>query len=84
MALGVIDVARFEFGMSIPGDLSVIGFDDIPAAAWPAYALTTVRQPIAAMVAAALRLLTAVPALTSTGTLELLAGELVVRQTSRV
>ena len=30
----------------------MIGFDDIPMAAWSAYALTTVRQPVDAMVEA--------------------------------
>ena len=44
MALAVMDVIRFELGLSIPGDVSVIGYDDVPPAAWPAYSLTTVRQ----------------------------------------
>lgn len=50
VALGVMDAARREFGIRIPEDLSVVGFDDIPMAAWPPYALTTLRQPTAAMV----------------------------------
>ncbi|SDK96618.1 transcriptional regulator, LacI family [Cryobacterium psychrotolerans] len=43
MALGLIHAAR-EAGLDVPGDLSVVGFDDIPEAAhfWPP--LTTVRQ----------------------------------------
>lgn len=44
MALAVMDVIRFELGLSIPQDVSVIGYDDVPPAAWPAYSLTTVRQ----------------------------------------
>jgi DNA-binding LacI/PurR family transcriptional regulator len=32
-------------------DVSVVGYDDVPAAAWPAYSLTTVRQPADRMVA---------------------------------
>lgn len=43
MALGVLAVAD-ELGVSVPADLSVIGFDDVPAAE-PA-GLTTVRQPM--------------------------------------
>lgn len=45
MAAGVIFEAHEE-GLSIPGDLSVAGFDDTPIASqiWPP--LTTVRQPI--------------------------------------
>ncbi len=44
MALAVMDVLRFDLGLSVPGDVSVIGYDDVPPAAWPAYNLTTVRQ----------------------------------------
>lgn len=44
MALTVMDVIRFELGLSVPGDVSVVGYDDVPPAAWPAYSLTTVRQ----------------------------------------
>ncbi len=50
MALGLMDAARFELAMQIPADLGIVGFDDIPAAAWPAYSLTTIRQPVEMMV----------------------------------
>jgi DNA-binding LacI/PurR family transcriptional regulator len=43
IAFGVMDVA-VRRGIEIPGELSVVGFDDVPAAE-PA-GLTTVRQPI--------------------------------------
>jgi DNA-binding LacI/PurR family transcriptional regulator len=52
VALGVIDAARREFGLRVPEDLSVVGFDDIAMASWPPYALTTLRQPTAAMIEA--------------------------------
>jgi DNA-binding LacI/PurR family transcriptional regulator len=51
MALAVMDTLRFELGAKVPDDISVVGFDDVPAAAWPAYNLTTVRQPANRMVA---------------------------------
>jgi DNA-binding LacI/PurR family transcriptional regulator len=51
MALAVMDTLRFELGMRVPEDVSVIGYDDVPAAAWQAYSLTTVRQPANRMVA---------------------------------
>jgi DNA-binding LacI/PurR family transcriptional regulator len=52
MAFGVLDALRFERGLRVPGDVSVVGFDDVPLAAWAAYDLTTVRQPVEAMVEA--------------------------------
>jgi len=52
MAFAVMDALRFELGINIPDEVSVIGFDDVPPAAWPAYNLTTVRQCADKMVAA--------------------------------
>jgi DNA-binding LacI/PurR family transcriptional regulator len=52
MALAVMDTLRFELGLSVPGDVSVVGYDDVPIAAWPAYDLTTIRQPVNSMVRA--------------------------------
>jgi DNA-binding LacI/PurR family transcriptional regulator len=46
LALGFLDAARFDRSRRVPDDLSVIGFDDIPQAAWNAYQLTTFRQPV--------------------------------------
>ncbi len=50
MAMGALDVARHEFNLKVPGDLSIIGFDDIPMAQWPCYSLSTIRQPFKPMV----------------------------------
>lgn len=47
-ALGVYEAAR-QRGLRIPQDLSVVGFDDLPAARWVSPPLTTVRQPLADM-----------------------------------
>jgi LacI family transcriptional regulator len=52
MALGVLAVAH-RFGLAVPTDLSVAGFDDTPAATTIAPQLTTVRQPTFAMANAA-------------------------------
>lgn len=52
MALAVMDVLREELGLSIPSDVSVVGFDNVPQAAWGAYQLTTIEQPIDQMVEA--------------------------------
>ena len=49
MAFAAMDVLRSELGVSIPDDVAVVGFDDVPMASWPAFDLTTVRQPADAM-----------------------------------
>ncbi len=51
MAISVMDTLRFELGLNVPGDVSVIGYDDVAVASWPAYNLTTIRQPANRMVA---------------------------------
>jgi DNA-binding LacI/PurR family transcriptional regulator len=83
VALGVIDAARREFGLRIPEDLSVVGFDDIAMAAWPPYSLTTLRQPTSAMIECTVDL---VRKLARRPSLEpnvmRIPGELVVRSTT--
>jgi LacI family transcriptional regulator len=48
MAIGALAVAR-QRGLSVPGDLSVVGFDDMPIAQDVTPALTTVRLPLVEM-----------------------------------
>jgi LacI family transcriptional regulator len=55
-ALGVLRAAH-ELGISVPRDLSVVGYDDLSLAAWSTPALTTVRQPLAEMGALATTML---------------------------
>jgi DNA-binding LacI/PurR family transcriptional regulator len=49
MAFAVIDALR-QRGVRLAKDVSVVGYDDVPLAAWGAYDLTTVRQPLNRMV----------------------------------
>ncbi|MGV9773675.1 LacI family DNA-binding transcriptional regulator [Streptosporangium sp. NPDC003464] len=52
MALGAIRACR-DRGLSVPGEVSVVGFDDSPLIAFTDPPLTTVRKPIGAMASAA-------------------------------
>ncbi|MGD8195742.1 LacI family DNA-binding transcriptional regulator [Herbiconiux sp. P18] len=55
-AIATIETAA-ELGLDVPGDLSVVGFDDVPEAARLNPPLTTVRQPMQRIGAAAAELL---------------------------
>ncbi len=80
MAFAVMDVLRFELGLKIPRDVSVVGFDDVPPARWPAYDLTTIRQNVDAMVAETVNiLLTAIEQRDTPALRVCLDGALVVR-----
>lgn len=57
-AIAILQVAA-ELGLDVPRDLSVIGFDDIPEATRLSTPLTTVRQPMGRLGAAAAQLLLA-------------------------
>ncbi|MDO1581100.1 LacI family DNA-binding transcriptional regulator [Rhizobium oryzicola] len=57
LAFGLIDVLRREGGLRVPEDVAVIGFDDVPEAAWLSYELTTFRQDPHVMAARAVDLL---------------------------
>jgi alanine racemase len=56
MALGAVLAVR-QRGLSVPGDVSVVGYDDSPLIAFTDPPLTTVRQPVHAMGMAAVRAL---------------------------
>jgi LacI family transcriptional regulator len=58
IALGVID-ALMDAGLRVPGDVAVIGYDDMPFASSRLIALSTVRQPLHEMGAEAARRLIA-------------------------
>ncbi len=57
MAFSVMDVIRSEFGLRIPEDVSVVGYDDVPEASWKGYDLTTVSQSADAMIGATVSIL---------------------------
>ena len=47
-AIGAIRAIK-DAGLDVPGDISVVGFDDITSAAFSTPSLTTVRQPLIEM-----------------------------------
>ncbi len=58
VAFGTLNAAR-ESGVSVPEEVSVVGFDDLPAASWPLLQLTTVAFDLDAMARRAAALLVA-------------------------
>ena len=81
-AMGVLRAAR-RLGIDVPGQLSLIGYDNLPLAAWTDPALTTVNQPLRGMAGTATRMLLDLasgiePALTRVD----LVTELVVREST--
>ena len=50
IAMGAMDAARGRFGLRVPEDISIMGFDDISISAFHAYDLTTMRHPLDKMI----------------------------------
>ncbi|MFF4835458.1 LacI family DNA-binding transcriptional regulator [Streptomyces sp. NPDC001315] len=82
IALGALSAAR-TLGLSVPDDLSIVGFDDLPQAAHSAPPLTTVRQPLQEMGRAGTRALMSLIAHQPLATDDIrLATKLVLRGTT--
>ncbi|WP_263303390.1 substrate-binding domain-containing protein [Streptomyces sp. 135] len=56
IAIGALQRLQ-QLGVTVPGEVAVTGFDDIPMAALSAPGVTTVRQPVPELAAEAARLL---------------------------
>lgn len=57
MALAALEVARTEFGIDVPRDLAIVGYDNSAPAAWPFYQLTSVDQNLPEMARISVELL---------------------------
>ena len=86
MAIIVIDTLRHELGLAVPAQVSVVGFDNVPQAAWASYELTTFEQPVAPMVEATVELLQSYlrQAQTPPSRNLVVAGQLIIRQSARL
>ncbi len=58
LAVGALSAVR-EAGLSVPEDIGLIGLNDMEMARWQLIGLTTIRQPIPAIIAAAIELVVA-------------------------
>ena len=52
VAVGALNQA-LSMGIDVPGDVSIVGFDDLEIASWPCFRVTTVRVDLASMARAA-------------------------------
>lgn len=57
LAMGALD-SCVEARVGVPGEVGIIGFNDIAMSAWPSYGLTTIRQPIGDIINAAVDMVT--------------------------
>jgi DNA-binding LacI/PurR family transcriptional regulator len=84
MAIAAVNVARHELGLDVGREISIVGYDDVPMAAWPAFSLTTYSQPAQRMVDETLDLIRQLRADSDRHSHRVLTGSLVVRGSSRV
>jgi DNA-binding LacI/PurR family transcriptional regulator len=84
-AIGLLRAAR-EAGLSVPGDIAVVGFDDVPLASYVQPPLTTIAQPMSQMGEQAVKMVLAlmpdgIPGATDVSNV-LVHGQLIVRESS--
>ena len=86
MAIAVLDTLRHELDLSVPQDVSVVGFDNVPQAAWASYELTTFEQPVEPMVEATVALLQGYlrESHTPPSRNVVVPGQLIIRQSARL
>jgi len=85
LAIGALDAARIGHGLGVPRDLSIIGFDGAPMAAWAGNDLTTVALRIEAMVESTVELLMrAIEDHKARPELIWIPGDLVIRGSARI
>lgn len=84
-AIAAIEVARHEFGLNVGRDISIVGFDDVGAARWPSYGLTTFSQPVTPMVEKTIAILMdLIEGRSQKPSSAVIRGELAVRSSARI
>jgi len=85
MAFAVMDEARYRFGLSIPDDVSIVGYNDSRVSSWESYALTTLEQPVDVLVDATVDVLIAqIQGRSSSRRRIQVAGNLIVRRSAKL
>lgn len=85
MAFSVLEVLKHELGLDLPGDVSVVGYDDVAMSSWDSFQLTTVRQPANRLVDAAVdHLLDRISGAETTPIRIEIDGPLIIRKSARV
>lgn len=59
LSIGALSAIR-DAGLSVPEDIGILGVNDMEIAGWPGIDLTTIRQPIAEIIAASLEVIDAI------------------------
>jgi DNA-binding LacI/PurR family transcriptional regulator len=59
LSIGALSAILADAGLNVPGDVGILGLNDMEMARWPNINLTTVRQPIAEIIAASIDLVVA-------------------------
>jgi DNA-binding LacI/PurR family transcriptional regulator len=81
LAIGALHAAC-HIGLDVPGEISVVGFDDLPMAEYTTPALTTIRMPMAEMAAAGVKAAVGEDGDREPMTLQLFKPAIVVRESS--
>ena len=83
IAMAAMDVIREEFHLSVPDDISIVGFHDIQNSGLPPYSLTTMHSPIDIMVDAAVNIINNLEAV-DTEDKRLFAMRPIIRKSMRI
>lgn len=82
LAIGGLDALAWTGGLDVPGDVSIVGFDNIDMATWPGVQLTTVHHDVPRIVDGAIALLQQIHEGRPGPRKHLVRGDLVVRATT--